>query len=302
MVKSIHNLAQDKTQTQSPLTAPAASKRQRSKETMLKTLPSLFTLGNLISGFGAIFYASLHLIKTAQSNGSSHNELSIAAFLIFLGMIFDAFDGRIARLTGQTSEMGEQLDSMADMVTCGVAPAFLAYALIRSLVQFETPFFGSVEKIDQYLGRLTFVIAAIYVSCTALRLARFNAEIQNPEEADHMSFKGLPSPGAAGTISSLVILHQHLQKGASVGLEKTIAITMIAITLLTAFAMVSNIRYTHFVNKFISGNKPIQSIAIVLAVLGSLAVFFSWTLAIACIFYACYAPAAALYRRAFKSP
>ena len=120
--------------------------------------------------------------------------MTFAALWIFLGLILDGLDGRIARMTRSESELGEQLDSMADMVTFGVAPAFICV----QLAGIGTPFFGMSDTLYDRLG---LVIAGIYVACAGLRLARFNID---PGDDDHRSFKGLPSPGAGGTVASLV--------------------------------------------------------------------------------------------------
>src|SRR5688500_16955842 len=115
-------------------------RRRRLRPTrMLRVLPSLFTLGNLLCGFAAVFNASRIGRDADGSAGVPH--LAIAAGLVFAGMVFDALDGRIARLTRQTSDLGEQLDSMADMVTFGVAPAFM----VIQLVGIGNPIFGETH-------------------------------------------------------------------------------------------------------------------------------------------------------------
>ena len=97
---------------------------------------------------------------------------------------------------------------MADMVTFGVAPAFLAVQLIGV----ETPFVSMAN--DQMFDRVVVMVACIYVACTALRLARFNIiQATEADKTNHLSFEGLPSPGAAGTVASLVLLHQHFFGG-----------------------------------------------------------------------------------------
>src|SRR5690606_12393377 len=114
---------------------------------------------------------------------------------IFLGMLLDGLDGRVARMTRSTSELGEQLDSMADMVTFGVAPAFLAVQLVGVV--------SPLSLAEDMFDRFAMVVAFIYVACAALRLARFNIETKSDNVVDHLSFSGLPSPGAAGTVASM---------------------------------------------------------------------------------------------------
>jgi CDP-diacylglycerol---serine O-phosphatidyltransferase len=261
---------------------------------MLRVLPSLFTLGNLLCGFAAIFYAFRY--------PGRENALEIAAALVFVGMVFDALDGRIARLTRQTSQMGEQLDSMADLATFGLAPAFL----VINLVEIGTPFFGEAHPFwGRYFERFVLVVTAVYAACTALRLARFNAELEQPGEADHMSFKGLPSPAAAGTVASLVLLQQLLlgrqPPDADIPLfrdpAKLTAIGLVLITLLTAVAMVSTMRYVHVMNRYMRDRAPIHYVGAAVFVLIPLLTVPQFTLSIIFVAYALSAPGMLLLRR-----
>ena len=118
-----------------------------------------------------------------------------SAWLIFLAMVFDALDGYMARLAKSASEFGAELDSLCDMVSFGVAPAFL---LVKMCPQFS---FLHKEAV--------WVIAASYAVCAALRLARFNVETS--DEDDHMSFRGLPSPAAAASVAGFAILFHTLR-------------------------------------------------------------------------------------------
>ena len=117
----------------------------------------------------------------------------LAGWLIFLAMIFDALDGHVARLAKTTSDFGAQLDSLCDVVTFGVAPAFL---LVKMCPGFT---FNH--------SQMVWIIAAAYACCAALRLARFNVETD--DEDDHMNFSGLPSPAAASVVGELrdFVLH-----------------------------------------------------------------------------------------------
>ncbi len=260
---------------------------------MMKVLPSLFTLGNLLSGFAAIFYAS-RVGHETFIGADPVPPLVIAASLVFAGMVFDALDGRVARLTRQTSELGEQLDSMADMVTFGAAPAFL----VIQLIGIGTPFFGEEHpKWDIYFDRAVLVVAGVYVACTALRLARFNIEIHQPREKDHTRFEGRPSPAAAGTVCSLVLLHQwligkqvvngsHLMSGAA----KVTTVGMVLIAFLAAVAMVSTTRYSHVVNRYLRDRAPIHYIGAAVFILIPLLTVPQITLAAGFVIYALSAP------------
>lgn len=267
---------------------------------MVRVLPSLFTLGNLLCGFAAIFFASRPVGTEVALGRNAVPVLVIAAAFVFIGMVLDALDGRIARLTRQTSELGEQLDSMADMVSFGVAPAFL----VIQLVDISTPFFGETHpKWNVYFERAVFAIAGLYAACTALRLARFNIELEQPGESDHLTFKGLPSPAAAGTVCSLVLLHQWLlgrQPEGTIGFlrdwPKQTAAWMVAVTLLAAVAMVSTMRYVHFANRFLRDRAPIHYIGAALFILVPLLIVPQVTLAIAFVGYALSAPVLLLAR------
>ena len=170
-------------------------------------LPSLFTTGNVFCGFYA-FVAVLN------------EQFYFAAWAIVAGMIFDGLDGRIARLTKTTSAFGEQYDSLADIITFGMAPAFLAYSWVLK------PF-----------GRLGWMAAFLFLLCATLRLARFN--VTNPEiRSKH--FIGLPSPASAVVIASIVIAFEDLFA------TRMNPFIMVMVVYALAFLMVSNIKYPAF--------------------------------------------------------
>jgi CDP-diacylglycerol--serine O-phosphatidyltransferase len=170
-------------------------------------LPSLFTTGNVFCGFYA-FVAVLN------------EQFYFAAWAIVAGMIFDGLDGRIARLTKTTSAFGEQYDSLADIITFGMAPALLAYSWVLK------PF-----------GRLGWMAAFLFLLCAALRLARFN--VTKPEiRSEH--FIGLPSPASAVVIASIVIAFEDLFA------TRMNPFTMVMVVYALAFLMVSNIKYPAF--------------------------------------------------------
>lgn len=263
------------------------------RRNMAKTIPSMLTLGNLLCGFASIFYAS-RAEGTVVFN--SQSPLTVAASLIFLGMVFDALDGRVARMTRQTSELGEQLDSMADMVTFGVAPAFM----VIQLVGIGTPFFGTA-RMDTYFDRAVLVIAGVYAACCALRLARFNIEIDLPTEIDHKSFKGLPSPAAAGTVASLVLMHQSLVADHPDFAHMT-AIGMALIALLAAAGMVSTMRYIHVLNRYLRGRAPFHIIATAVLLLVPLLLKPEITLALVFSLYALSTPTITLLAKLRGKP
>jgi len=252
----------------------------------------MLTLGNVLCGFMAVFFAS----RPADADFPfTWTPLTVAAMAVFAGMIFDGFDGRVARLTHSTSAFGEQLDSMADMVTFGVAPAFIAIQLVDAGV----PYFS--ESADHLFGRATLLIAMIYVACAALRLARYTVEAQDKRGTKSNFFSGLPSPGAAGTVAALALLHQHVVFGNNnIAKDSWIIdaarIGMVTVMLLTALAMVSKIPYSHAMNRYFRDRAKVGTVAIYLIITLALLFVPQWTLAAAFVGYSLSAPVAWLYK------
>lgn len=268
--------------------------RRRGKSLRGKTiavLPTMFTLGNLLCGFMAVFVASRPM-DTPMMFGD-WTPLTCAALLIFLGQVFDALDGRVARLTRSTSDLGEQLDSMADMVSFGVAPAFI----LVQVIGVQAPFFSVTG--DSVYDRLGLVIAGIYVACAGLRLARFNIEQDGDTVKSHMHFDGLPSPGAAGAVAGLALLHQYVwaRDNQAAGADLA-AYVMLGATLLCALAMVSRFRYVHVMNKYVRGRAPFFSVAVAVVVVLLLLVWPQPAIAGGFVVYALSGPVSALLRKA----
>lgn len=171
-------------------------------------LPNLLTTGGLFSGFYAIV-------------SSMNGHFEAAAVAIFIAMIFDGLDGRVARLTNTQSEFGAQYDSMADMISFGVAPALVAYN------------WGLSD-----LGKFGWLAAFVFVACAALRLARFNA---NLSVTDGRFFQGLASPAAAALVAGMVWTGTNYEiDGQNIGYIVGI------ITIISGLLMVSNFRYNSF--------------------------------------------------------
>lgn len=170
-------------------------------------LPTLFTVGNLFCGFFSVVQAA-------------HGHLAKAALLIIVAGVLDGLDGRIARLTGTTSDFGVEFDSLADMVSFGMAPALLAYHWALNP-----------------LGRVGWLIAFLFVVCAAMRLARFNIRA---DWGDKRHFAGLPSPAAAGTLACVVFAFPVVPESGWVSV--LLAVLVAAVGLL----MVSRFRYRSF--------------------------------------------------------
>jgi len=220
--------------------------RQRLK--YIAILPSLITILNGVCGFTAIIFTSKGAELSAKAADSQipffrfglTTYFALAGYMILLAMVADMLDGRLARKVKSTSSFGGQLDSLCDVISFGLAPAFLMLAVLESIG------FGD----GSFLHRSTWVVAAAYMSCAAIRLARFNVENEEDESA-HMSFVGLPTPAAAGVIVSLVILHQETLPAVNAILY---ALPFLALGI--SVLMVSRVRYPHILNQYIRGKKP----------------------------------------------
>ena len=262
-------------------------------------LPSLFTLGNAVCGFAAIYYAAMPGDEFTKKLFVS--PLALAGYFVFLAILADAIDGRLARLSKAASDFGGELDSLADIVSFGVAPAFLLIKLTSQAIPAIAPI--GVP----WLGKGVWLIAAIYLCCTALRLARFNVENATDSSA-HITFKGLPAPAAAGAVASLVVLHQEFFYRAT-GLGDWLASSSVqwaahflvkglpAVALVLALAMVSRITYVHLVNQYMHGRRSFRHLVRITLFLILCLVHVQ--IALVCLFcgFALSGPVAALRRR-----
>ena len=247
--------AQETLPTPARADAPAPPARRLGP---LTVVPTLCTLGNLIAGFAAIHYAS----KPGGFIGPwGWSGLTFAAALIFLGMALDAVDGSLARLTRSHSDLGGQLDSLADVVTFGVAPAYMMLQLVGHYLK-DAPGVTIIgPEADSALGKVLWAVAAVYLSCAALRLARFNLELGPGRVVEHKTFHGLPSPGAAGAVASLILLVAKFGNDVPTSVARGAALGIPMIALLCALAMVSSIPYTHVANRYLYGPKSFHYIA-----------------------------------------
>jgi CDP-diacylglycerol--serine O-phosphatidyltransferase len=232
-------------------------------------IPNLLTTGNLFSGF----YALIAVFNADYLN---------AAMAILVAMAFDVLDGKSARLTKTTSRFGVEYDSLADVVSFGVAPALLIFSWALSSY-----------------GRMGWVAAFLFLACGTLRLARFNVQA-GTVESKH--FVGLPIPAAAGVIASLVVMDHHiLRMGAEVK-----PLLILGLIYALAFLMVSTFRYRSFKDFHLRGRKPFHmlvSAVLILIVLAAEPQILMFVL------FAGYAisgvidrPVAAIGRKLFKQP
>lgn len=192
-------------------------------------LPNIMTTLALFAGFYAVI---------AGMNG----QYELGAIAIFVAMVFDGLDGRVARMTNSTSAFGAEYDSLADMVSFGLAPALLVY-----------------QWALQDFGKLGWLIAFIYSVGAALRLARFNTQVGI---ADKRYFQGLPSPAAAALLAGFVWMIETNQ--IETGIE---SVLVLVFTLFSGLMMVSNIRFSSFKELNLKGKVPFVTLFVIVLVL-----------------------------------
>ena len=266
----------------------------------ISVAPAICTLLNGLCGFAAIHMASRS--KLGQADLSQSGEIAIAAWLIFLAMVFDMLDGRLARWARKTSDFGAQLDSLCDAISFGVAPAMVMLRTVITVLRTQSINHWSYSpETLLLLERAVWGAAAIYVACAVLRLARFNVE-NEPDESAHLYFRGLPSPGAAALAAALVLLFVRLDNvpdawQANPTLLAAVSVILPVSTLLAALLMVSRFRYPHLVNRFIRGKKPFSYLLKFLIVVVAVVMEPFVTAAVVCLIYAASGPVGWLLRR-----
>jgi CDP-diacylglycerol--serine O-phosphatidyltransferase len=270
-------------------------------------MPSLCTLGNAVCGFGSIYVAFLAVLPSSGTTDPltqwwASRGLAAAAYLIFLAMLFDAMDGRLARFARHTTDFGGQLDSLADVISFGAAPAFLMLVLFRQ---------SGPQDLPLMVHRAVWAIGALYLSCACLRLARFNASNSHGEQ-HHFSFLGLPSPGAAGAVAAVVLMQRELAAQAielAGNKEPSLAARLMSdladgcvillpvIVLCVGLLMISGIRYPHLVNRYLRGKRSIGRLLVVLVLALLLVVAHQYTVGVCAVAYAFWGAVAHAYFR-----
>ncbi len=223
-------------------------------------LPNLFTTSALFAGFFAV---------VAGING----DFTAAAVAIFIAMLLDGLDGRVARMTNTQSAFGAEYDSLADMISFGMAPALVAFTWIL-----------------QDIGKTGWVVAFLYVACAALRLARFNVQIGS---VDKKWFIGLPSPSAAALVAACVWTFHSFDADAF-----AFKLLMLFIVGAAGLLMVSNIRYYSFKDLDLKG--PVPFVVLLAIVLGFVVISIEPSVMLLLLFsaYVISGPALALMRKA----
>jgi CDP-diacylglycerol---serine O-phosphatidyltransferase len=212
-------------------------------------LPSIFTVANLLCGYYAIL---------AALEGST-SDFDNAARAIGIAILFDSLDGRVARAMGTNSEFGKQFDSLADVVSFGIAPAFLAYAWgVRAAAAA-----GSAPEL--HLIQLGWLIGFFFLGCCAWRLARFN--IQGMAPGSNRYFVGLPTPAAAGMIAAAV--HGFANPIS----EIRVSLLWLLLVLVLGVLMGSQIRYYSFKDIQWARRQPSLAVLLIVLLIGSIVLF-----------------------------
>jgi CDP-diacylglycerol--serine O-phosphatidyltransferase len=217
-------------------------------------LPGIFTVANLLCGY----YAVLATLEGAPT------DLDNAARAIGIAILFDSLDGRVARAMGTNSEFGKQFDSLADVVSFGVAPAFLAYVWgVRAMAASESP-----QAL--HLVQLGWLIGFFFVVCCAWRLARFN--IQGMAPGSSRFFVGMPTPAAAGMIAAVVhCVVNPIQ-------DVKVSLLWLAMVLALGILMSSTLRYYSFKDIAWTKRQPSLTVVLIALLLGAMIYFSRSTL------------------------
>ncbi len=211
-------------------------------------LPTLFTSGNILLGCVAILQSFQGALQAQSGDSGMNLHYAIAAKALGFAVFFDGLDGRIARMTNTVSEFGREMDSLADVITFGIAPAVLAFVWGVRFVSTD----ALDGQLDSHLIRAGYLIVFFYLLCGAVRLARFNVQTnptpKNPGRPDRKYFVGMPIPAAAGVIAAIVFFSSGPIRSAMFSIVWLIAVGLISLL------MVSSWRYPSF--KQISFSKP----------------------------------------------
>lgn len=219
-------------------------------------LPSLFTAGNMAAGYYAI-------TQSVQGSFADTSYFDRAALAIGIAVLFDGLDGIVARATNTASAFGKELDSLADVITFGVAPSLLAYVWgFRMMPAMANP------DARRQIVHLGLFVCFIFLICGASRLARFNISLdpkpRNPGRPGKKYFVGMPIPAGAGVIASVI----HFQKGSPID-DQWIALVWVALIGFTSFLMVSNWRFWSAKEMTSGKRRPFQTVALI-GVIGAL--------------------------------
>ena len=258
-------------EAQLPLPVEPQFRRRRPRK-RIALLPSMFTMGNILLGYLAIS-------QTLQGTITDIVHFDTAAKAIGWAILLDMLDGRLARLTNTTSDFGRELDSLADVISFGVAPALLAYIWgFRMLPN------GTYTDLHLNLVRLGFVASFLFLITGAARLARFNIQVNpqpsNPGRPGRKYFVGMPIPAGAGVIAAVV----HFSTGVPL-ITWWLSLIWLLLLIAAGFLMVSTWRFYSFKDLDLRSRRPFTIIVLVGAMIAAIAFFSRYVLFLIALSY-----------------
>lgn len=234
----------------------------------LYVIPTLFTAGNVAMGFVAVLASIKGYHASFLDAQLASSYFNMAALAIGLAILFDTVDGRVARATRTSTEIGVQFDSLADVLTFGIAPTALVYAWA----------FGGIYSEGTFLHKLSVFLLFAYLMCGAFRLARFNLQATRPHvleegaaKLDKKNFVGLPIPPSGGLLASIIHFAPMPLSSYGEGTAKNLGIALMALIVVLSILMVSKIRYSSMKT---AGAGPQGILLIILA--AGMAMFVFW--------------------------
>ncbi len=245
------------------------------REPRIYVLPNLMTAGNLLCGFMAILHIVGKFHKGDVQPLDDHNRYLWAIGFILAACVFDLLDGRLARLSGQSSDFGREFDSLADIVSFGIAPALLVHDIV-------------LEEFEQTSKGLGWLIACVYLVCGAMRLARFNCLAAMPQKDKKSSgyFRGCPIPAAAGVIVSLTLMLLWLDgNNREIGRWKY---ALPFLMLLLSYLMVSNVEYPSFKSLSLRSRRSFHWVLVSIIVLALTVAYWQWMPSVLFVSYLAY--------------
>jgi CDP-diacylglycerol---serine O-phosphatidyltransferase len=252
--------------SEDPLPSPARDPKE-DENPRIYLLPNLMTAGNLLCGFVAVLKIVEGALLADPIQAAQRFELAI--LLILTACIFDALDGRLARLGGHESAFGREFDSLADIVSFGVAPALMVYKVV--LIEFPT---------------LGWIVASLYLLCGALRLARFNCLAAVNATAASKDFRGFPIPAAAGLTASLTLFMLWMARSErDLGRWKWV---LPALLIFLSFMMFSRFRYPSFKGLNWKTTRSIPRFVAIVFILGFTVLNYNWMPAVIFLIYLLY--------------
>lgn len=223
-------------------------------------LPNLMTAGNLVCGFVAL----TKIVEAEVGSATFTSDIKQSIMFILIGCVFDLLDGRVARMGGKESPFGQEFDSLADIVSFGIAPAFLMHRVVLADIKFPSPEIG-------------WVIAMVYLVCGALRLARFNC-LATMGISSGKNFKGFPIPPAAGMVCSLTLLLLWCEEKGIAAREWRYVLPFMMIFL--SFMMISSVEYPSFKSLDLRAKRPFPKLVAAILIFGLMIVMREYILPI----------------------